>query len=322
VRESSSQHGGHGALVVWKFNDGLRGHENQTSGLIEALAREADVRSYVVDVPRGAGQLRVVWRLLSNTQYRDWPTPDLLVGAGHSTHLPLVVARRLRGGRSVVVMSPSLPTAWFDLVICPNHDRIPDASNVLVTRGALNRSRNGSGKNPGEGLILIGGPDRYYGWSVDELTAQIEQILKRNPDVHWMAASSRRTPGNLLAHLERLGAPNLSTFAVEDVDVDWLPLRLANAATVWVTEDSVSMIHEAITAGAATGLLAVPRLKSPDASATRWFEEGIGTLLADSMVTSFADWEAGRVLTPTAKPLDEAQRCADWILEEWFPTPR
>ena len=321
MSESSSENGSRGPLVIWKFNDGLRGHENQSSGLIEALARETEVRSYVLSVPRGVGQLRVFWRLLFGTHYRDWPAPDLLIGVGHSTHLPLVVARRTRGGRSVVVMAPSLPARWFDLVICPNHDRIPDTANVLVTRGALNRSRNGSGKNSSEGLILIGGPDRYYGWSADELTAQIEQILKRSPEVHWMAASSRRTPGELLAHLDRLGAPNLSTFAVEDVNVDWLPGKLARAATVWVTEDSVSMIHEAITAGAATGLLAVPRLKSPAASATRWFEEGVGTLLADSMATSFDDWEAGRALTPTARPLDEAQRCGDFILDEWFRTP-
>ena len=322
MSQPSSQNGGRGPLVIWKFNDGLRGHENQTTGLIEALARETEVRTCVVNVPRGAGQLREVWRLLFNTQYRDWPAPDLLIGAGHSTHLPLVVARRARGGRSVVVMSPSLPTGWFDLTICPNHDRIPDAENVIVTRGALNRSRNGSGKSASEGLILIGGPDRYYGWSTDGLTTQIERVLDRSPDVHWMAASSRRTPGDLLAHLDRLGAPNLSTYAVEDVDVDWLPGRLARAATVWVTEDSVSMIHEAITAGAATGLLAVPRLKSPDASATRWFEEGIGTLLADSLVTSFDDWEAGRPLAPAATQLDEAQRCADYILDRWFRTRR
>ena len=126
---------------------------------------------------------------------------------------------------------------------------------------------------------------------------------------------------DFLPSLRSLKLANLDTMAVEDVDADWLPRRLAESATVWVTEDSVSMIHEAITAGAATGLLAVPRLKSPAASATRWFEEGVGTLLADSMATSFDDWEAGRALTPTARPLDEAQRCGDFILDEWFRTP-
>jgi len=163
---------------------------------------------------------------------------------------------------------------------------------------------------------------KSYRTLYDHYMLRMQKILGGNPDVHWMAASLRRTPGDLLAVLDRLGAPNLSTFAVKDVDVDWLPGKLESAATVWVTEDSVSMIHEAITAGAATGLLAVPRLTPPDASATRWFEQGIGTLLADSLVTSFSDWNAGRSLTPPAKPLDEAQHCADWILQEWIRTPR
>jgi len=100
-----------------------------------------------------------------------------------------------------------------------------------------------------------------------------------------------------------------------------LPSKLATAATVWVTEDSVSMVHEAITARAATGLLAVSRLPSPDSSACRWFKEGIGTLLADSLITSFKVWQNGRALAPAAQPLDEAQRCADWILKEWFQAP-
>ena len=319
MSERSSPKGDGGPLVIWKFDDGLRGHENQTTGLVEAFARRTEVRSFIIPVPRGLGQLGEACRLVGGRRYRDWPDPDILVGAGHSTHIPILAGRRARGGRAVVVMSPSLPLRWFDLVLSPNHDRILHAPNVIVTRGALNRARRGSGKDAREGLILIGGPDRYYGWSAEELTAQIEQVLRRSPDVQWMAASSRRTPADFLSRLELLGMPNLSTFAVEDVDVDWLPDKLETAATVWVTEDSVSMIHEAITAGAATGLLAVPRLKSPDASAQRWFEEGIGTLLTDSMVTAFGAWENGRELAPPAKPLDEAQRCADWILEQWFP---
>lgn len=318
MSEPASEGGSRGPLVIWKFNDGLRGHENQTSGLVEAFARRMAVRPYVVAVPRGAGQIGEAWRLVRGRRYRDWPDPDLLVGAGHSTHIPLLAGRHARGGRAVVVMSPSLPIRWFDLVICPNHDRIVDASNVIVTRGALNRARYRADKDPGQGLILIGGPDRYYGWSADELVAQIERVLRGSPDVHWAAASSRRTPGDFLRRLDGLGMPNLSTHAVEDVDVDWLPRRLDGAATVWVTEDSVSMIHEAITAGAATGLLALPRLASPDPSAKRWFEEGIGTLIADAMVTPFDAWADGRALTPPAMPLDEAQRCADWILERWF----
>jgi len=321
VRESRAHRNSRRPLIVWKFDDGLRGHENQTAGLVEALARQTEIRAHAIAAPRGAAQLRAAWRIFLKRDLRDLPDPDLLVGAGHATHLPLVAARRARGGRSVVVMTPSLPVSWFDLLICPNHDRIPEAANVIVTRGALNRARPGSEKDPGEGLVLIGGPDQYYGWSVDELTEQIALIVRRDPAIHWAAASSRRTPTGFLDHLEQLRLPNLDTFAVEDVDVDWLPGKLASAATVWVTEDSVSMIHEAITARAATGLLGVPRLESPARSAHRWIEEGLGTLLADSLITSFEAWQNGQALTPATQPLDEAQRCAAWILKEWFQAP-
>ena len=44
-------------------------------------------------------------------------------------------------------------------------------------------------------------------------------------------------------------------------DSDWLPARLSEAGEVWVSEDSVSMIYEVLTAGAQLGLLKVQRGK-------------------------------------------------------------
>ena len=46
-------------------------------------------------------------------------------------------------------------------------------------------------------------------------------------------------------------------------------------------------------------------------------EDSILGLLAEGLVTSFDDWYNGRQLAPPAVPLDEAGRCADWILHEW-----
>ena len=40
------------------------------------------------------------------------------------------------------------------------------------------------------------------------------------------------------------------------VDADWLPRKLATTASVWVTEDSVNMLYEALSAGAASSLRA------------------------------------------------------------------
>jgi mitochondrial fission protein ELM1 len=202
--------------------------------------------------------------------------------------------------------------AWFDLVIAPAHDRLTPRANLLVTRGALNRMRPVQEKNPGEGLILIGGPEREHPWAPDMLEAQITTIADRHRKVQWCATSSRRTPADFLPRLRELNLPNLDTVAVTDVDSDWLPRKLATAASVWVTEDSVNMLYEALTAGAATGLLNVPRR---DKRASK--RNLGGGLLAEGLVTSFDAWQAGQLLEPPLEPLDEAGRCADWILYEW-----
>ena len=304
--------------MVWRFADGLRGHENQIDGLIEALTERVRLDIHTLATPREA-RLRAAWQALRGKPFAELPDPDLLVGAGTATHVPLLIARRARGGRSVVLMKPGLPLGWFDLLIVPEHDEVSAASNVLLTRGALNRVRGNCAKDHRQGLILIGGPDRHHDWSSDQLCAQIETIVRRNPDFHWYLASSRRTPVGFLPHLVQRSLGNVSTVAVDDVDANWLPGKLASSAAVWVSEDSVSMIHEALTAGAATGLLGMPRRGAGDLRRTPKFIAGIESLLADSMVVSFEAWRAGQALTPPAERLDEAGRCADWILEQWLP---
>jgi mitochondrial fission protein ELM1 len=297
--------------VVWRFADGLRGHENQSDGLIAALSRRTSLSIHTVPTPR-ARQANALWRALLGADTATLPNPDLLIGTGNATHLPMLAVRRRRGGRAVVLMKPSFPMAWFDLVIAPAHDRLTPRANLLVTRGALNRMRPAHEKNPGEGLILIGGPEREHPWAPDMLEAQITAIAEGHRNVQWCAASSRRTPTDFLPHLRELKLPNLDTMAVTDVDSDWLPGKLVTAATVWVTEDSVSMLYEALTAGAATGLLNVPRRDERESKRNLG-----GGLLAEGLVTSFDDWRAGRLLEPPPEPLDEAGRCADWILDQW-----
>jgi len=298
-------------LVVWRFADGLRGHENQSDGLIAALSDRAPVSVHTVPTPR-AKRLNALWRAWRAQDIRTLPNPDLLIGTGNVTHVPMLLARRQRGGHAVVIMEPGVPMAWFDLVIAPAHDRLPARDNLLVTRGALNRMRPAAHKNPGEGLMLIGGPEREHPWAPEMLETQITAIAHRHRDIQWRAASSRRTPAAFLPHLRSLGLANLETAAVEDVDEDWLVERLATSATVWVTEDSVNMLYEALSAGAATGLLRMARRNARESKRNLG-----GGLLAEGLVTSFDDWENGRELEPPAQPLDEAGRCADWILQEW-----
>lgn len=296
---------------MWAFTDGKAGHENQTRGLIAALEQRAPLDVRWIKVPAYASVLTSLMtrRFLPGA---DLPPPDLLIGAGHRTHLPLLAARRSRGGRAIVLMKPSLPRVWFDLCVVPEHDNVTGAK-VFATRGALNPVRPGK-KNPCAGLILVGGPSRHHGWREKELLAQIEKIVEREPKISWTLTTSRRTPPSTTARVGQLKAKNLKVVPVRETGPGWLPEQLAVATYAWVTEDSVSMVYEALTAGCATGLLAVPmRLRG-----RKKIQRGIESLTRDALAVPFAAWGRGAKLAAPTPPFNEAARVAGWIADQWL----
>lgn len=296
-------------LVIWQFLDGKPGHESQTKGLVDGLRRLVDVRVVEIPVPQG-------WRAWRDCLLRrcaigkGLPTPDLLVGAGHSTHTCLLGCRSRYGGRVVVLMKPSLPLAWFDLCLIPEHDGARASSHVLPTRGVLNPLRPAK-KQAGLGLILLGGPSAHYGWDEVALVARIEEVVRRGRR-RWILATSRRTPETTLAAVRSIKADNLLVVPAAQTERGWLAEQLAVAPVVWVTEDSVSMLYESLTAGAACGVLPVPmRRKSR-------VRDGLDMLLRSGVVCAFDDWRQGRELEPPQRPFSEAARCAGWIVNRWF----
>lgn len=298
-------------LIVWCFTDGKPGHENQSQGLLAALRERARVDDFLIHVADcRAGLVSCLTGRIAIGQ--ELPDPDLIVGAGHATHLPMLNARRARGGRVVVLMKPTLPTAWFDLCVIPAHDRPRHRDNILVTRGVLNRVRHSARRDDSAGLILVGGPSAHVVWSGADVAAQIREVLARTPGMRWTLTTSRRTPADFLAQLDADPAA-LAIEPCEQTGPDWLPERLARAAQVWVTQDSVSMVYEALTSGAAVGLLTVPWRDARDRLA-----RGVAQLVQDGLVTAFDAWQQGRVLAPPANPFNEAERCAAWIAERWL----
>lgn len=298
-------------LVVWRFSDGKAGHDNQSRGLADALARLRPVEAITLDPPPAATVLAGLIRG-SLAGWREPPAPDLLLGAGHRTHLALLAARRMRGGRAVVLMRPSLPLGLFDLCLIPEHDAPPVRPNVLVTCGALNRIQPSAALEPNQGLLLIGGPSAHFGWDDAGLYQQIAAILAADPTMHWTLTTSRRTPPGFLDGLRGMPGGRLTAVPVSETGPDWLPAQLARAGRLWVTADSVSMVYEALTAGAAVGVLEVPRKRSSRVS------RGLERLAAEGWVTPFADWRGDRPLRRPDRPFNEAERCARWIVEQWL----
>jgi mitochondrial fission protein ELM1 len=186
-------------------------------------------------------------------------------------------------------------------------------SNVALTRGSLNRIPEEPPQKQPHGMILIGGPSKHHGWDDVPLFDAIYEVVRAQPELAWTVADSRRTPREFFDTLASLRL-NVEMMPHARTAPDWLPARLLEAEEVWATVDSVSMVHEAVTARARTGILPVParRKRGRVYGAIKHLEQ-------DGYAMSFDDWlDQGRKLPPP-KPLHETARCAELVLERLFP---
>lgn len=300
--------------ILW-LADGKPGHENQSRGLIEAMERRAEISVTRVEcgTPRRSG---VGWHRVWNRRTRA----DLAIGAGHRTHFPLLLTSRLSGARSVVLMKPSMPLSWFDLCVVPQHDladaKAADRKGIFVTRGVLNSVPPASEGARAGTLVLIGGSSKRHLFDGRELTDAIVKIGRAAEDGVTLA-DSRRTPDGFLKQLAR-EIPAATIVRHQDSGSGWLPMAVARAREVWVSEDSVSMVYEALSGGAAVGTVAMARRKmGPDR-----VQNGLDALAAGGWITRFGDWQVGVGLARPPSILREADRCAEWILKHWFPGHR
>lgn len=295
--------------IIWLLGDGKPGHENQSLGLTDAIARRMPCEVHRISL---AGERGIFKRVKAAERAGiRLPAPDLIIGAGHSTHFALLWLARKHGAKSIVLMKPSLPMGWFDLCIVPAHDfkAPPQRENVIVTQGALNRVAPPENVDRTGRMILIGGPSGAYGWDEETLLQALAGI---STEGKWQLTDSRRTPDGFIRKIEaRL--PGIEIFPHQNTRPEWLPGKLARAEEVWVTEDSVSMVYEALSSGARVGLLPVPRAKK-DSRVLR----GLEVLISNGFLTSFTEWEKTKKLNAPPSILREADRCAGEVVRRFF----
>ncbi|WEN43758.1 hypothetical protein CKCBHOJB_03388 [Thauera sp. GDN1] len=297
-------------LTLWLITDNKPGHRSQLQGLAQALAARTAVEAHWIDAPAGRSAL---WQWVRGRfpLGAGLPDPDLILVAGHRTHLAGLAARRARGGRLIALMRPSLPLGCFDLCVIPQHDNPPARANVVATRGVLNTARPSAEREADKGLFLIGGPSKHHGWDTPGLLAQIDAILTATPAMRWTLTTSRRTPADTESALLALRERGVDVRPVRNTPPGWAMEQVARSAQAWVTEDSVSMVYESLTAGAATGLLGVPRLGETRITA------GVAQLQREGFVTTFSDWRRDGALHTPPTRLAEADRVAEAVLSRW-----
>lgn len=303
-------------MRICYVSDGKAGHVAQAHGLFFALKRQYD-QVELIELPVQSVSiiaLFIYW--LSRGRFGQLPdvlkqqSIDLFIVVGHRTHWTGVLLKKIfKNSRLLVLMTPSLPLSWFDFAIIPIHDNPLEHDSVFISQGALNPIINQHRHEIKRSLILIGGPSKRHGWSMDQLIAQVEQVIADNPDHQFILTTSRRTPTDFLTQDLIQNLPTtVSVFPVDQTPKGWLFEQLQLASEVWVTEDSVSMLYEALTAGCQVHLLRMPRLKEDRIT------RSVDQLLEQGLVSHVSNQtEQLQQISPFT--LNEAERAAHWLLQ-------
>lgn len=246
-------------------SDGKAGHRSQAVGLYKAMQRQSNIEVTFQEI---SIQELPIFSLLKALWARRFglfeKKPDYIFGVGsHTQARVLLLGRVYPKAKTVIMMKPNFPVNWFDYAIIPQHDGVKESMHVITTQGALNPIVNENRHQPNRILIALGGNSKRHQWNEEKVLASIDEIVKNHPQADIILTTSRRTPNAFLTHLNETPlASHLHIFPVEHTPQGWIFEEMQKAEAVWVTEDSVSMIFEALTAGCKVGVIEIDRLKS------------------------------------------------------------
>jgi len=293
--------------IIWRITDGKKGHDIQSMALTKALQKK--VKCKIINL-----SIRLAWIKI----FRDFigldktQKPKIIIGTGHRTHIIILIAKFLIGGKTLLILKPSLPTYFFNLCLIPYHDnsRRIKQSNVIHFHGALNSIEDCKRQNKKKGLILIGGKSRHFEWNNKIIISQIQKITQENLAVEYLLSNSPRTPKDFDIAINKLNLPNLKIFNYKKVNENWILDRLSESGNVWVTNDSVSMIYESLSSGSIVGIIKLSAINN-----NKIFKS-INELIKKNIVRTVAK----NINNKEKNNFNEAERCAELVINKLFNT--
>lgn len=308
-------------LNIWIVTDGKPGHLNQLKGLCERITAHTDItEQWISTQDTQTHWIDCLFRRYRHTcnhpASQSHQAPDIVIGAGHSTHKEVLAIKRHFRCFAVLLMKPSLPNHWFDATIIPEHDNPTPNKQTLITKGVLNTispitSPSALEENQHKGLILIGGDSKHYHWNAAEVVTQVLKLTKANADTQWVLSDSRRTGTEFMSLLKQQQPENLHLIPHTDTPNGWVKEQMAQAGNIWVTPDSVSMVYEAITSGAPVGLFNMTAKKNGR------IVKGIQSLVDQGIASTFTADNLNQITSVSSAPLWESERAAVWLLNQY-----
>ncbi len=218
---------------------------------------------------------------------------DLFVGAGSTSYYALKFYARRYAKPSIALMYPKGYRKDFSVIIAGVHDRPKPRANLKISPVSLSFSRPQGLYKPQRKSIgfIIGGPNSCFEMG-DEILKQIKGVRAQFADCEFALTTSPRTPRATESALEKLGWDYSVIYSREPVN----PIGdfLAQCEWVFISEDSVSMISEAVSNGSAS--VAILSLKRKDAH--NKFNDFISALVSTGHARRYSE---GTKLKKTAK---------------------
>lgn len=183
-----------------------------------------------------------------NLNFADF---DLFVSAGSTTYYALKFYARRYAKPSVALMYPKGYRKDFSIIIAGAHDRPMPSANLKISPVSLSFSRPQGLYRPQRKAVgfIIGGPNSCFEMG-DEILKQIEDVRAQFADCEFALTTSPRTPRATESALAKLSWDYSVIYSREPVN----PIGdfLAQCEWVFISEDSVSMISEAVSNGRAS----------------------------------------------------------------------
>lgn len=219
------------------------------------------------------------WRELKEGKY------DIVINSGSLLSSLNLIISKMNNARSVQIMLPSfLPLDDFDFLILPYHDYLrvkrKKLKNIIVTLGAPNLIDEEILKIEGEKLkriigeknkkiigFLVGGDDQNYRIDKDWIEGILSEFEKLKEDFDFLITTSKRTDEEVIKYIE--------SWVKKTKEVKYLEIPgksensyykgiLSLSDIIFVSEDSINMISEAISSNKNIFILGVKRRKNKE----------------------------------------------------------
>jgi len=257
------------------LTEGMHGMISQVEGLAKALD---------IDFTHHKVELNSFWKLIppkltpiSKLAFKNFDTNDfdIIISCGRKSVIPSIYLKKNSKKKvyNIHIQDPKVSLNHFDCVVAPEHDGL-SGENVLLSKGAIhyltqeeiNNNRNylieKLDKDKSYLLLILGGPNKYYDYTDQNLTKifhQVKKVLEDNK-LQMIIIPSMRTPNNIinLAN-DYFGKEHL---VIKNVDKKAYLSGLSLSKYIVVTCDSTSMISEAALTGKPIYIAEIPAKKN------------------------------------------------------------